>query len=159
MSKVLATPIIHSQLTHVSTFEVEVPKDFTLDRCPRTYFKHWDRAITDAHFPHSSLIPGREYAAEVYQHNCDMVSQSLVDIGLANKRVLVGARGGALLGSRYREKLPINKWVVFIDEEEYLLRDHHALVPHDDSNRCLCLDCWEVSWLKGAFTVFFRELP
>lgn len=150
-------PIAHPDLTHVSTFEVEVPKDFTLDACPRTGFGFWNQNITDANFPRGGLIPGKKYAAEVYQLNRGESSPSLVDIGLANKRVLGGARAGALLCSRYGDKFPKDGWVIAIDERKNLWQDSEGVrVPIFSSG--IDLGGWSGDWLGGHYVVFFHEL-
>ncbi|MEK9131629.1 MAG: hypothetical protein AAB447_01820 [Patescibacteria group bacterium] len=155
-------PIVHDDLTHVSTFEVEVSQDFSLDGCPRTGFSYWNQNTTDANFSRSALVPGKKYAAEVYRLNCGKGSQSLVDIGLANKRVLGGARGGALLCSRYGDKLPKDRWVVAIDEKKNLWRDSgDAGVPRfgwGGGGWGFGLDDWSDDWGDGHCVVFFREL-
>ena len=158
-----STLIVHPDLTHASTFEVEVPKEgFTLDSCPRTGFSYWNRSTTDANFPNGGLTPGKKYAAEVYRLNCGISSQSLVDIGLANKRIMGGAKGGALLCSRYGDKLPKDRWIIAIEEKKNLWHDSDgARVPNfgrSGGGWSFDLDSWTSDWPGGYPVVFFREL-
>lgn len=157
----LAAPIVHDDLIHVSTFGIEVPIGFTLDACPRTGFSFWNPNTTDANFPHG-LTSGKRYAAEVYRLKCDKTSWSIVNIGLANKRVLGGARGGALLCSHYRSKLPKDAWVIVIDEEKKLWRNDGDPEVSDfgwrDGGWFFNLNIWNSEWLRGYYVVFFREL-
>ncbi len=159
--EVITTPILHDDLTHVSTFEVEVPKDFTLDACPRTGFTKWNENITDANFPNGGLVPGKKYIAEVYRLNCDKSSQSLVDIGLAHKRVLGGAKGGALLCNRYGGKLPRDRWVIAIDETKNLWHGSDAAaIPgfiRFEGGWFFNLSGL-TNWNVGYYVLFFYEL-
>ena len=154
--------IIHPDLTHVSTFEIEVPQSFTLDACPRTGFSYWNQSAIDANFPNGGLTPGKKYAAEVYGLNCDKSSQSLVDIGLAHARILGGAKGGAMLCSRYGGNLPKDRWIVVIDEKKNLWHDSDgARVPDfagDGGAWRFRLGHWSDDRDNGYCVVFFREL-
>jgi hypothetical protein len=157
-----STPILHDDLTHLTSFQVEVPKDFTLDGCSRTGFSYWNQNTTDSNFPKGGLVQVKKYTAEVYRLNCDISSKLLVDIGLANKRILGGAKGGAVLCSRYGDKLPKDRWVIAIDEKKNLWHDSDgASVPNfgrSGGGWNFDLGSWTSDWPGGHIVVFFREL-
>ncbi|MCR4328876.1 MAG: hypothetical protein NUV53_05230 [Patescibacteria group bacterium] len=159
----LDKPIQHPHLSFVSEFEVEVPADFALDSVPRTAYcpNGWNANITDINFPRMSLVKGKRYMAEIYQLRCNKSSESIVKIADERKRVLPGALGGAVLTSRYGEKLPKDFWVVCLDKIKNLWRDGHGLhVPifnWNDFGWDFNLDIWNGDWFQGFYIVFFRE--
>lgn len=154
--------ITHKHLEHVSSFEVDVPKDFTLDGCSRDGFIYWHQNTTDANFK-STLKAGKKYVAEIYRLKRKLSSATLVEMGVENKRVMGGALGGALLCSRYGEKLPKDRCVVCIDNKKNFCRDSlgYLRVPNFswfDDGWGFGLRCWSDGWREGFCVAFFREV-
>ncbi|MBM3257307.1 MAG: hypothetical protein FJY98_03175 [Candidatus Liptonbacteria bacterium] len=159
----LDKPIQHAHLQFISEFEAEIPVDATLDSTPRTAYcpGGWNSNITDSNF-RTSLVPGKKYMAEVYWLRRNKSSESLVKIADEQKRILPGALGGAILTSRYGDKLPKDFWVVCLDKPENLWRGAGVLlVPFfrwDGIGWNFFLSFWLGVWDQGFYIVLFREV-
>jgi len=149
--------ITHPYLQLVKTFEVEVPKDFTLDSCSHDGFSFWNHNTTDINLK-SSIIPCQKYNAEIYRLKSSWDSEGLIKVSKENKRILGGALGGALLCSHYGTKLPTDRWVICIEKERHLWRNAHGLhVPafvrsNGGWSFDLIVAC---GWFEGSYVVFF----
>lgn len=157
-------PIQFPHLMFVNEFEAEIPANFTLDACPRGAFVRngWKSYITDARFPHSSVVRGRKYVVEVYCLQHSQYFHSLIKFADECKRVLPGAWGGAVLASRYGAQLPKDRWIVCLDKSQHVWLSAFGPRVPPFFRRVVGWrfygDIWINVWAESYYVVLFREL-
>lgn len=149
------------------TVPVQIPFDFTLDRCPRGPFSKWHPDITAQHFKESALAQGKNYLVEMIQLDRTLKSEALFEVTEKRNLVPGGALGGALLCGLYGKHLPYGTfWPLCLDKQHRLWQppDGRTLqVPFFGQSRSgkfsFSLTEWREIWDCGYWAVFFKLLP
>lgn len=121
----------------LNKFDLEVPKDYRHETQLENFF--WSRrgkspinqkykdSITDRNFLDVShkLVPGKTYVVEIFAINMNqrVTSDECLSWMILRGAVFVGAQGLAFVWSACREKLPVDKHIISLDEKNRLWKD------------------------------------
>lgn len=151
--------IQHRHIKLVKSFNVDMPLDFSLDRCRERCgkvwsddgeIKSWHRAITEKKF-RTNLVCGKEYVAELYCMLIDRDVEFLISLAKESGRITGGAWGGALLYQYHRKELVDPQKTSKV--EGYHSAQYRKIYCIDDQGHL-----WD-SWLNGWQTPFLFSRP
>ncbi|MEK7551873.1 MAG: hypothetical protein AAB534_00470 [Patescibacteria group bacterium] len=129
----------YSSFEQIHTFDVVVPRDYD----HKTYLAavrghvvgrihYWNRNISDRNFRTvtTRLIPGQRFTVKVFQVVGEVKAIDCSSLMVREGAVMVGAQGAALALEQARDQLPMNRWLLSLDEESSLWLDGNSrMVP------------------------------
>lgn len=151
----LTVPTSYDHATQLTSFSKENYKKFS----------YYNDALTDENFAKitNKLIPGKTYAAKIFQLTTKMSSEDCVVFLKTQKAILVGAQGISLVWQEKKNEFLVGKWIVSFDEKDTLFvdADDYPRVPgmnrDSDGGWHFYLGNFEDDWSTAACLLCFCD--
>lgn len=164
-----ATGIINSLFEEINSFNITIPKSFSLNTFIEEHEKNFHYGISNPikeknWSPSQPLERGKTYTVKVIQLKKTVSSQACVDLIKEHRGILPNGEGLGIIWQEAADKLPMGLTIGFDKKDVLPIHDSgDHIVPY---LRCRSLGwlfysptSWATDWFDGGHFVFLCDLP